>query len=305
MRRTIRRVGLMGLAVGAVGCNRNAVQSPSAAPAPFGAATPAGFDPTTVPTQSTAVVMKDARKANAPLRADTEVALADNAIEDAFQEQYEPGQIGARPPEARDRDQEMKPKYSKAEQDRLLDTARQRYQRALAAEPAHKGALVGLARMYAYNGDKDRAIAGYQQALQQHPKDHGLASRLAGVQIQFGEFAGAEQSARFALSLDPQNRTYQKVLGLALGHQQKWQEAGETLIAAGMAEPDAHFFLARVRLDRGDAEGGRKQIQRVLETHPQHAAAQQVAAQLDAGRPLPAMPPVNPVVAAGHSEPPR
>lgn len=309
MRRHLICASVIGL-VGAVGCNRQSTQPGTVTPPLFGMAgsVSSKFDPTTIPQQPvmpTAVVRESSRKAAAPLRPETEVALADNAVEDAFQETYGDPQVGTRKPTAQDEGREMRAKYSQAERDRLIDGARQRYQRALATDPTHKGAMLGLARLYAYTGDKDRAIQAYQSAVQAHPQDHGLACKLAGVQIQFGDFAGAEGSARYALSLDPQNRTYQKVLGLALGHQAKWQEAGETLLAAGMPEADAHYFLARVRLDRGDAEGGRKQLQLSLSINPQHEAAKSVAAQLDAGRPVPAFAPQNPVVNVGYAEPQR
>lgn len=324
MRRThILRAGLVGV-VGAVGCNRQAVL-PNGQPAtPFTTTSNSKFDPTAIPQQPAAPAVaarEPARKSAAPLRPDTEVLVADNAVDDAFAEIFDqsgfatavttdgtkPAAVGTANWEvAKTRaDDGLRPKYSPVERDRLVDTARQRYQRALATDPAHKGALVGLARLYTFTGDKDRAVQAYTAAVKAHPQDHGLACRLAGVQVQFGDFPGAEQSARYALSLDPQNRTYQKALGLALGHQAKWQEAGEVLLAAGMPEADAHYFLARVRLDRGDADGGRKQLQLALTANPQHPAATQIAAQLDAGRPAPALSPANPVMAAGYTDGPR
>jgi tetratricopeptide (TPR) repeat protein len=315
------KLGAAGVAA-AVGCKNVGYENARyVKPQLIGAADNAKFDPTAIPQQPPTAVARAERKANAPLRPDTAVALGDNAVEDAFTEIYDQSGFatnvrtdGGPNPGLSEADRSrmmqagherggMVPKYSPADRDRLIDTARQRYQQALDADPKHKGALVGLARLYALTGDRDRAVAGYTQAVQAYPQDHGLAAKLAGVQVQFGDFAGAEKSARYALSLDPQNRTYQKVLGLTLGHQAKWQEAGETLLAAGMPPADAHYFLARVRLDRGDTDGGRKQLDHALSANPQHEAARQVASQLDAGRPAPALAPTNPVVNVGHSEP--
>lgn len=303
-RKHLLRAGLVGLA-GAVGCNRQAVQ-PGTTPPMFGAAASSKFDPTTIPQQpaAPAIALREApKKAAAPLRPDTEVALADNLVQDAFQETFE--QVSAQTAASQNGEVGTRPKYSKPEQDKMLDTARQRYQRALATDPSHKGALLGLARLYAGAGDTDRAVQTLQLAAKAHPQDLELVVKLAKAQIAAGTFPAAEQTARYALTLDRESRDALMTLGVATAHQGNWQAAGEALMAAQMPEADAHYFLARVRLDRGDAEGGRKQLQLSLAANPKHPGATQIAAQLDAGRAAPPLPAGNPVMSAGYTEQPR
>jgi len=257
-----------GLILAAVGCNRSELRPPN----PAGLTPAVGekpsllqqafgnnpkFSPTT-PTEGLPV--RVARKPNEPAKPETTVAMAEADFEGAFME---------------DR--------SAVERDQLIDSARQKYQLALKADPKNKPALIGLARLHAKAGDKDQAIAALRAAQQTYPKDHELAHRLASVQVQFADWSGAAESCKIALRLDPENRTYHKTLGYCQAQLGQWDDAFATLLKA-MPEAQARYFIGRVMLDLGQMEQGRQLIAAAAAMDPEYKLAKQTLDDMSAGR---------------------
>jgi tetratricopeptide (TPR) repeat protein len=188
---------------------------------------------------------------------------------------------------------------SGVERDQLVDSARKRYQRALAADPKNTDAQVGLARLYAQAGEKDRAVATLQAAVKAHPKDADLAHKLAGIQVKFEDWAGAAGSCKQALALDPENRTYLKTLGYCQAHAGEWDPAFDTL-TRGDEGAGGPVLLARVLIDQNRLPEGRQQLKLAVDKDPQFAAAKQVLADQDGGRVN--VPTQEPVMQAGGTE---
>jgi tetratricopeptide (TPR) repeat protein len=252
-----------GLIAGAVGCKSSDVQDPPTPAIPGYQEKPSllqqafgghpKFTPQAPPTPEPPV--RTARKPGEPLKPETEVELAAAEVEAAFME--------GRPA---------------VDRDRLLDSARQKYQRALKADPNHKGAMAGLANLYAKAGNKDQAMATYQAALKESPKDHDLAYKMATMQVKFQDWAGAVQSCQFALSLDPENRTYNRTLGYCQAQLGQYQQAGESLMKV-MPEAQARYFLGRVLVDQNREAQGRQMIQMAVAQDPEFQAAREYLAQ--------------------------
>jgi tetratricopeptide (TPR) repeat protein len=252
-----------GLVAGAVGCNRNAVQPPPTPALPgfqqkpslleqaFG--THPKFTPQAPPAPEPPVYTE--HKPGEPLKPESECQLAAAEVSAAFMDGK-----------------------SAVDRDRLLDSARQRYQRALKTDPNHKGAVVGLAELYARSGNRDRAIATFQEAMKQFPKDHDLAHKMAAVQIKFKDWAGAVQSCQYALSVDPENRTYTRTLGYCQAQLGQYQMAGETLMKM-MPEAKARYFLGRILIDQNREAEGRQMIQTALSQDPTLEAAKDFLAE--------------------------
>lgn len=260
-------IGAAWLLAAAAGCNKQSVVGdPNPAtlpPAPakqfpdvskyFGknAVGPAG-------TPAEAVVIKEKRKPGEGLKPETEVALAQTEVEAAYAEGRTAG-----------------------ERDQLLDSARQRYQRALKAKPKDQDALLGLARLYVKAGDKERADATYRTAVELYPKDHGLAHRMAGAKAQFGDWDGAAEACQLALATDPENRTYQKTLAFCLAGAGRWDES---FAAASkiMPEAEARYFLGRVLYDQDKHAEARQMMELAVRADPRLEVAQRFLTDLDA-----------------------
>jgi tetratricopeptide (TPR) repeat protein len=252
-----------GLMAGAVGCKSGGVQDPPTPAIPGYQEKPSlleqafgghpRFSPQAPPAPEPPV--REARKPGEPLKPDTQVELAAAEVEAAFMEGR-----------------------SAVDRDQLLDSARIRYQKALKADPKHKRAMVGLADLYSKAGNTDHALATYQAALQQYPKDHELAYKMTTTQVKAQDWAGAVQSCQFALSLDPENRTYTRTLGYCQAQLGQYQQAGESLMKV-MPEAQARYFLGRVLIDQNREVEGRQMIQMAAAQDPGFQAAREYLAQ--------------------------
>jgi tetratricopeptide (TPR) repeat protein len=270
---------------GAVGCKSGDVQQPPTPAIPGFQEKPSllqqafgghpKFTPQAPPTPEPPIY--EARKPGEPLKPGTEVELAAAEVEAAFMEGR-----------------------SATDRDRLLDSARQKYQRALKTDPKHKGAMSGLADLYAKAGNKDQATAMYQTALQASPKDHDLAYKMATMQVKFQDWAGAAQSCQFALSMDPENRTYTRTLGYCQAQLGQFQQAGESLMKV-MPEAQARYFLGRVLIDQNREPEGRQMIQMAANQDPEFQPARDYLAQMNGGIPSAATGDVKQAVFDGSS----
>ena len=138
---------------------------------------------------------------------------------------------------------------SSVDRDRLLDSARQKYQKALKADPKHKGALAGLADLYAKAGNKEQALATYQTALQAVTRRTTTwRTRWRRCRSSCQDWAGAVQSCQFALSLDPENRTYTRTLGYCQAQLGQYQTGGRVADEGDAGGPGA--VLPGAGLDR-------------------------------------------------------
>lgn len=187
------------------------------------------------------------------------------------------------------------------DRDALLDTARARYARALKADPKHKGALLGMARMYARLGERERALEWYKKYLKAYPEDAGAAHELAYAHARWGDWAGAVGWCDAALKADPENRTVAKTKGFCLARAGRTDEAVAVLCRV-MPESQARFHVAEALDDMGAFDASREQLHLALRADPNFVPAREVLVELDTPPAAPAADP-NPVVPAGHQEP--
>lgn len=250
--------GLVALTLPAVGCKLFQKEpavgvGPGAPPAAIQQAawwnkqSPAKFTPTENPAP-----VRPATKKGQPFKAETDIAIADVELEAAFDDNR-----------------------TGADRDRIIDVARQRFQQALHKEPTNKGALLGLAKLYTWANDRERAVATYQLALRHHPNDKDVAYALMRTHVRFEDWAGACKACEMALALDPENRTYRKAYGYVLARGGRWDEAFEESQKV-MSESEARTFMGHILLNTGNVAEGQKQLQIALAKDPQNATAKQL-----------------------------
>jgi len=212
---------------------------------------PAQFRPAEAPTS-----LPQTRKKGQAFKPETDIAIADVELEAAFDESR-----------------------SGTDRDRIIDVARQRFQHALQKDPKNKGALLGLAKLYTWAGDRERAVAMYAEALKHHPRDKEVAFALMRTHVRFEDWAGACRACELALSLDPENRTFRKAYGSVLARAERWDESFESLMMV-MGESEARTFLGRLLIDTGRLPEGQQQLQAAVQKDPQNETAQRVLAEL-------------------------
>lgn len=210
------------------------------------------------PTSSSPAAASFFSKGKKGLSAETDVAFAKVKVEAAFLEGQSPQQA-----------------------DMIADAARQQFQKVLAAEPKNADALRGLAELYTRAGERDKALATYQTLVNAHPKDHRSAHEMALACARFDEWASAIGAVEYALSLDPENRRYQKTYGKCLAWSGQHDRALEVL-ARVMPEAEARYTLAKVLVEADQPALGREQLQLAAKADPSFAPAREALAQLDA-----------------------
>lgn len=196
------------------------------------------------------------RKKGQPFKPETDIAIADVELEAAFDESR-----------------------TGSDRDRILDASRQRLQHALSKDPKNKEGLLKLAKLYTWAGDRERAIAAYNEALKHHPRDKEVAFALVRTQVRFEDWAGACKACELALSLDPENRTFRKAYGSVLARAERWDESFDSLLMV-MNESEARTFLGRLLIDTGKVPEGQQQLQLAVQKDPQNETAQRVLAEL-------------------------
>jgi len=225
---------------------------------------------TKVPTQSVELTPTTPRK-KGPLSPEFEVAMAETRLQVAMTEPPPPNR------------------------DEILDTVRAGYQRALKQNPKHKEALLGIARMYARLGDKDRAAEAYDKYLKHYPKDAEAVHEVAMKKAQWKDWAGAVAMCEAALKMDPENRSFRKTLGFCQARAGQWDAALATLSKV-MPEAQARHNLAGLLDHMGQADASRQQLQLALQADPTYAPAKDFLTELTD-------PQTNPIQQASFTQP--
>ena len=115
-----------------------------------------------------------------------------------------------------------------------------------------------LARLYDRLGDTPHALAEYQQALKESPRDASLLNSFGYFYYSRGKWAEAEEQLRHALSIDPRHKRAWVNLGLTLGEQGRFPESLEAFRKA-VSEAEAHSNLAFILTTQGK-RGGQARI---------------------------------------------
>lgn len=155
--------------------------------------------------------------------------------------------------------------------------ARNWAQAAEQATPAEQAALAARCR------------SEFQQALREDGTSAALHNDFGHALLRLGDAAEAEQQFRHALALDPKLGHARTNLGLALGQQNRPDEALAEF-AKVVSPAEAHCNLAYVYLQAGQPDQAKRQYQLALEKNPGLKAAQDRLAALErlTAKPLPA-----------------
>ena len=181
------------------------------------------------------------------------------------------------------------PGHSTAEQEELRNKARLAYQQALQISPKDLPALMALARLYASEGDYERAVATYDRAIQAHPKNAAPRFELGMCQARSKNWNLALQSLQKAVEVDPENRVYVHTYGLCLARAQRYDESFAVL--AKLEGPaSAHYDLARMLHHLEQDEASKEHLRLALTQNPDHFGAQQLLVALQGGTAEPAYP---------------
>jgi class 3 adenylate cyclase/Flp pilus assembly protein TadD len=160
------------------------------------------------------------------------------------------------------------------------EQAASRFTEALALNPNYEAALSRRAEAYDLDNVFDKALADYNQLIQQHPGNAGALGSRAGLDIKLGKYQDAIDDANKALALKPGLSYVLNLRGRAYLLLGQYQQAITDLDACLALTPTNVYAL----IDRGVAKKASGDL----------AGGQ---ADLDQARELQTAPPVKPAVA--------
>src|SRR5262249_9716565 len=145
----------------------------------------------------------------------------------------------------------------------------------------NSAALLGLARLYYDMNDHDRAVAAYQRALKQDPKNVVLLYELGMVHARAKEWNPALAHLKAAYEIDPNNKEGATTLGHCLARCGHVDEALE-VFRRTVGEGRAHYNLARMLHHMNQDELCRQHLGLALQADPQLVDARDMLVSLNA-----------------------
>ena len=128
--------------------------------------------------------------------------------------------------------------------------ARERFERALLAEPGSSAARVGLGRALLAEGRRDEARAALEASVAANSQDAQAHLALADLAVASGDAAGARSALERAIALDPSRIDAHQRFAELSGPAPSTTPTGPD---DAIARADAHPYDARARLLAGEA----------------------------------------------------
>jgi tetratricopeptide (TPR) repeat protein len=128
-------------------------------------------------------------------------------------------------------------------------------------------------------GDLEEAVASHRRALEIDPLDLDAPLNLAIILIAAGEFAEAKRVSERGLERDPGHAGLHNARGMALKGLGETAAAIDELRKAKAADPRfdrPYLNLARLLFERGEPQGAREVLERLLSVLPDHPAAREM-----------------------------
>lgn len=169
-----------------------------------------------------------------------------------------------------------------SERDRRLDAARQQFHKVLTRDPKNGRAMMGLARVYAETGDRDKAGQYLKMYFEVNPRDHKAAYDMAITYGKKKEYDAAAAGCEFAISLDPENREYRKAYGFFLAFSGKTEEAVAALMHnRTMTEAVARHNVAGILDQIQQVDACKQQLRLAVQADARFEPAKQMLNELE------------------------
>jgi tetratricopeptide (TPR) repeat protein len=166
-------------------------------------------------------------------------------------------------------------------QARWRDEARKAYQKAIDVDPNFVDAYRCLGRLYSKMGDWDRAFDNYNKALAKHPRDPVIFYEIGMCHNRRKNFDEAIRCFQKALEYDPEYRDALKTLGFTLAYSGQTEKGLAYLTRAYQGSAMAHFYLARVMLEKDRPDQARQLLRQALMENPQYEQARELLTRLE------------------------
>jgi Tfp pilus assembly protein PilF len=163
------------------------------------------------------------------------------------------------------------------------EAAIDQYERLLRLCPDHPEAVRRLAVLYDRQADFSKSEVAYRKLAKLHPRDADLMCDWGYSYYLRNNWREAEARLRRALELDKKHTRARCNLGLVLGQEDRFDEAFQLFLQAGLDQSDAHCDMAFVYWTRGVKYYDRAKRECLLarQLNPACSKAMELLAQLD------------------------
>lgn len=174
--------------------------------------------------------------------------------------------------------EDIEPWYDEAEQARRaghVDTAQRLFDRILARDPSHVGALYSRGVLAHQSNQFDLAQSLIERAIEARPHPV-FYDTLCIVQIKLGAFVDAMQTAQRGLALEPDSTTLHYFRALALQVQGRTEDAAIGYRRLLQLEPDhalAHANIGTVAKNLGALDDAERHLRRAIALAPDNLGA--------------------------------
>ena len=165
------------------------------------------------------------------------------------------------------------------------DQAETQYHEAVGMSKYFVDAFDALGTMNMRHQRTNQALTYFRRSTDISPLNAQRQLGLGEALLETGDFQGAEQAFKTALSLDPSQTHAFNRLGVSLRRQGKLQEASEYFLRAVEVSDDdenLYYNLSRVYLDQGDQDQALSFLRKALGVKPDFKEAQDLIAQISA-----------------------
>jgi tetratricopeptide (TPR) repeat protein len=170
--------------------------------------------------------------------------------------------------------------HTALQQQRLRDSALKEYKQALEIDPHYLPAFRSIAGLYMAMKDYPHAVATYEKAIKEYPKEARLYLELGKIHGAQKAWGPSVQCLAKAVDLDPENRELVNALGWMQARAGKPDEALATFLRVN-SEAEAHYRLALMLDHLKQSEDCKAHLRAAVEKDPQLAAAQALLDKLE------------------------
>ncbi|MGC3940756.1 winged helix-turn-helix domain-containing tetratricopeptide repeat protein [Roseobacter sp. EG26] len=156
-----------------------------------------------------------------------------------------------------------------------LNAAREYARKAVEIAPDYYDSHSAMAYLHIQEGDLEKAVARYKQALELNPNDTGAMASLAEALTYGGLAEDAEDLMLKVIRLDPLHQDWIKWnLAWVQWHTRNCDDALQTMNAMSEIPPMALRVLAIIQICRGRTDEANEAVGRLLQFDPQYSLAQ-------------------------------
>jgi tetratricopeptide (TPR) repeat protein len=160
--------------------------------------------------------------------------------------------------------------------DENIDEAIAEFEKARQFDPESPVLATELAVLHSEKGNFAKSLQLLQEALKGHPQDIEMRFLLAGIYASLKDYTHAIREYRTVITLDPKHTLSFLYLGILQAEQKDYQDALDTLKKLLAIDADyavGRYYFAKILIEMGQEQQAEKELKQVLTLRPSFESA--------------------------------